>query len=125
MLKHVLVALSLIIVLSACGKGDETKAQSSAVATPAGPNVSQYPNQYFAPITSEYGGFSVSYRFKQNGCSTGTREFFGYTEAEVRQELCYVLQVNRYNRYCAVDIRQAYFNTMCPGKTWNPQNPQF
>lgn len=120
MKKNILFLIGVSLALAACGKGDESHVQSNGVAT-TGPNTSQYPNQYFAPISGEYGGFYVSYRFTQNGCSTGFKEFFSYTDADTRNQLCSALQHNAYNRYCAQDIRQAYFNTMCSGQAWNPR----
>jgi hypothetical protein len=121
MRKNILFVLGLALALSACGKGDSAPVQSSAGAAATGPNPGQYPNQYFAPISGEYGGFYVSYRFTQNGCGTGFKEFFSYSDQQTRDQLCSALQDNGYNRYCAVDIRQAYFNSMCSGKTWTPQ----
>lgn len=120
MKKNILFLIGVSLALAGCGKGDE-QTQTSGVSAPAGPNTSQYPGQYFAPITGEYGGFYVSYRFRQNGCGTGFKEFFSYSDADTRNQLCSALQHNGYNRYCAQDIRQAYFNSMCSGQTWNPR----
>lgn len=122
MKKNILFVLGLALALTACGKGGDAPAQTGGGAAAAtGPAPGQYQNQYFAPISGEYGGFYVSYRFTQNGCSTGFKEFFSYSDQQTRDQLCSALQHNGYNRYCAVDIRQAYFNSMCSGRTWNPQ----
>lgn len=120
MKKHIFVILGLSFVFAACGKNDSQPQTTSGNAVVSGPSTSQYPNQYFSPISNDWGGFYVSYKFVQNSCSTGFHEFYSQSDAETRNRLCTTLQDNWRNRGCAMEIRQAYFNSMCSGRTWAP-----
>ena len=123
--KNLLLVAGLALALSACGKGDDKGQSSGAAAVATGPSTTQFPGQQFNQIVAENGGYVVWYRFEQNGCRTGYKEISSWSEAQTREYLCSALQHNGFNRYCAADVRQAYFNMMCPGKTWTPTDGGF
>lgn len=121
MKKNFIFLAGICFLLSACGKGDNSSGSTSANAVAAAPSLGQYSDQTFSAITAAYGYYFVNYKFYQNGCSTRYHEFWGNTDAAVRDQLCATLQSEWANRGCARDIRNAYFLNMCPGKTWTPQ----
>jgi HEAT repeat protein len=78
-------------------------------------------NRYDEPLFDEdTGQYETTYRFKANGCDTGTHTFRSNSASDTQDQFCKALLDDALNKGCARDQRRDRYNKTCSVETSQP-----